>query len=160
MARSERGKQARPRPTSSVPSRSSAAAGSVPRVVADTNVYISALNFSGAADEVLALGRAGAIQLFVSPPILGEIEGVLLRKFGWAAARVREAAKAIRGFAVLVNPSEMVSVVHEDESDNRILECAIASGADTIVTGDRHLLKLGRFRDIVIVSPREFLDAK
>jgi len=143
-----------------VPSRSSAAAGNVPRVVADTNVYISALNFSGTADEVLALGRAGIIQLFMSQPILEEIESVLVRKFGWTVRRVREAAKAIRGFAVLVDPGESVNVVHEDEADNRILECAIAAGADAIVTGDRHLLKLGRFRSVVIVSPRGFLDAQ
>ena len=45
----------------------------MPRIVADTNIYISALNFSGKADEVLALGRAG--------PILDEIGGVLARKF-------------------------------------------------------------------------------
>jgi hypothetical protein len=38
-----------------VPSRESAAAGSVQRVVADTNVYISALSFAGTADEVLAM---------------------------------------------------------------------------------------------------------
>ena len=40
------------------------------RAVADTNVYISALKFSGTADEVLTLGRAQAIQLFISPSIL------------------------------------------------------------------------------------------
>jgi hypothetical protein len=28
----------------------------VPRIVADTNIYISALNFAGTADEVLASG--------------------------------------------------------------------------------------------------------
>jgi len=145
---------------SSVPSRSSAAAGSVPRVVADTNVYISALNFAGTADEVLALGRADVIQMFISQPILDEIERVLTRKFRWTAPRVREAARAIRGFAVLVNPSESVNVVHEDEPDNRILECAIAAAADAIVTGDQHLRKLKRFRSAMIVSPREFLDAR
>jgi putative PIN family toxin of toxin-antitoxin system len=142
-----------------VPSRRSAAAGSVPRIVADTNVYISALNFAGTADEVLALGRAGVIAVFISPPILEEIETVLVRKFRWAAPRVREAVRAIRRFAVLVNPGESVNIVREDEPDNRILECALAAGADTIVTGDHHLLKLKRFRDILIVSPRRFLDA-
>lgn len=142
-----------------MPSRRSAAAGSVPRIVADTNVYISALNFAGTADEVLALGRAGVIAVFISPPILEEIETVLVRKFRWAAPRVREAVRAIRRFAVLVNPGESVNIVREDEPDNRILECALAAGADTIVTGDHHLLKLKRFRDILIVSPRRFLDA-
>jgi predicted nucleic acid-binding protein len=87
-----------------VPSRRSAAAGSVPRIVADTNVYISAPNFAGTADEVLALGRAGVIEVFISPAILEEIEIVLVRKFRWAPPRVREAVRAIRRFAALVNP--------------------------------------------------------
>jgi predicted nucleic acid-binding protein len=50
-----------------VPFGSSAAAGSVPRVVADTNIYVSALNFSGTADRVLALGRAGLVEVYISP---------------------------------------------------------------------------------------------
>src|SRR5713226_5328599 len=44
------------------------------RVVADSNVYISAINFGGVADEVLALGRRQVIALFVSPSILKEVE--------------------------------------------------------------------------------------
>jgi len=124
----------------------------VPRIVADTNIYISALNFSGKADEVLALGRAGAI--------LDEIGGVLARKFRWSATRVREARAAIGDFTVLVHPREPVSVVREDEADNRILECALAAGADAIVTGDHHLLELRRFGGVRITTPREFLDAE
>ncbi len=64
--------------------------------VADTNVYISALNFGGTPEEVLALARAGAIQLFVSPPILKEVERVLLRKFQWSAKATRGAIAAIQ----------------------------------------------------------------
>jgi len=45
----------------------------VPRIVADTNIYISALNFAGTADEVLALGRAGLIEICISPALLDEI---------------------------------------------------------------------------------------
>lgn len=44
-----------------------------------------------------------------------------------------------------------------DEPDNRILECAVAAGAEVIVTGDNHLLKLKRFRNIAIMGPRDFL---
>jgi hypothetical protein len=57
----------------------------VPRIVADTNIYISALNFAGSADKVLALGRAGLIEICISPAILDEIGGVLARKFRWSA---------------------------------------------------------------------------
>jgi putative PIN family toxin of toxin-antitoxin system len=131
----------------------------VPRIVADTNVYISALNFAGTADEVLALGRAGVIEICISPAILDEIGGVLARKFGWSAARVREARAAIGQFTVLVHPRESLSVVRKDEADNRILECALAADAEVIVTGDHHLLQLKIFRSLQIRTPREFLDA-
>ena len=46
-----------------MPSGSTAAAGSVPRIVADTNIYISALNFGGTADDVLALGRVDVVEI-------------------------------------------------------------------------------------------------
>ncbi len=129
------------------------------RIVADTNIYISALNFAGTADEVLALGRAGGVEIFISPAILEEIEDVLLRKFRWTAARAREATRAIRNFAILVHPEESVNAVREDKSDNRVLECALAR-AEVIVTGDQHLLRLKRFRGVLITRPRTFLDVE
>jgi putative PIN family toxin of toxin-antitoxin system len=132
----------------------------VPRVVIDTNIYISALNFGGRADDVLALARAGAIEIHISPAIIDEIVGVLARKFGWSAPRIREATRAINEFTILVHPTEQVNLVWEDEADNRILECALAAGADTIITGDHHLLQLERFRGIPITGPSEFLDTK
>jgi len=132
----------------------------VRRVVADTNVYVSALNFSGTADEVLALGRAGLIEIYVSAAILDEITGVLARKFSWSAPRIREAKQAIANFTSRVRPTQPVHVIHEDEADNRILECALAAGADTIVTGDHHLIRLRRFLGIRIMTPRQFLDAQ
>lgn len=96
----------------------------------------------------------------VAPAILDEIGGVLARKFRWSTTRVREARAAIGNFTVLVHPQESVSVVREDDADNRILECALAAGADAIVTGDHHLLQLRRFRGARITTPREFLDAE
>ena len=48
--------------------------------------------------------------------------------------------------------------INEDSEDNKILECALASGADIIVSGDKHLLKLGKYKKTTILSPREFFD--
>jgi len=54
------------------------------RVTADTNVIISALNFSGNPRHVLEMAEDGAIHLAVSDAILDEVERVLRRdKFGW-----------------------------------------------------------------------------
>lgn len=129
------------------------------RAVADSNVYISALNFGGTSEEVLGLGRAGAIQLFISPSILKEIEGVLLRKFYWSTRNVRQASAAIQEFAHLVRPRETIHLITEDEPDNRILECALEGDADCVITGDRHLRQLKTFQGIPIVSPGEFIEA-
>ena len=129
------------------------------RAVADTNVYISALNFGGTPEEILALGKAGAIQLFASPPILKEVEGVLLRKFHWSARATREAIAAIQEFTQLVQPKETIRLITEDEPDNRILECAVEASADVVITGDRHLRGLQQFRGVPIVSPGEFVAA-
>lgn len=129
------------------------------RAVADTNVYISALNFGGTPEEVLGLGRARTIQLFISPLILKEIEEVLLRQFCWSARNVRKASTAIQEFTQLVHPKETIHLITEDEPDNRILECAVEADADCVITGDQHLRQLKMFRGISIVSSREFLGA-
>jgi len=129
------------------------------RVVADTNVYISALNFGGAPDQVLALARRGRIEMFVSKPILDEIEGVLKGKFQWPPSRRRQALTALSEFAKEVKPTERVAAVEKDEPDNRVLECALAARATIIVSGDSHFRELGSFQRIRILSPRAFLDA-
>ena len=103
------------------------------RIVADTNIYISALNFGGPPDQVLALARRGRVELFISKPILDEIEGVLTKKFHWPVARVREALGVIREFARIVEPSERIAVIKKDEPDNRVLECALAAKATIVV---------------------------
>lgn len=129
------------------------------RVVADTNIYVSALHVGGVADELIARARARSVQLFISPAIADELERVLVRKFGWAPSRAQDAIDAIRVFAILVTPSERVTVIPREDPDNRILECALAAQAQIIVTGDRLLQALGTFRGIAIITPRQFLDA-
>ncbi len=128
------------------------------RVVADTNIYISALNFGGVPDQFLALARRGRVDLFISKPILDEIEGVLRRKFKWPPTRVREALTVIGGFARAVEARERIAVVKRDEPDNRVLECALAAKAAVVVSGDSHPRDLGCFQGVRILSPRALLD--
>jgi len=59
--------------------------------------------------------------------------------------------------ATVVEPAERVAVVAADPADDRVLEAAFEAAADVIVSGDKHLLRIGEWRDIRIVSPAEFL---
>ena len=36
------------------------------------------------------------------------------------------------------------------------LDCAVCSGADYIISGDKHLLDLGKYSGIMIMSPKDF----
>ena len=129
------------------------------RVVADTNVYVSAMLFGGNCEAILALARAGIVELFVSPAIQRELRLVLGQTFGWSELQVRETLDEVNALASLVRPSVRISGILGHEQDHRILECALGAHADFLVTGDKkHLLPLKTFRGIRIVSPREFLN--
>ena len=131
----------------------------MPRVTADTNVIISALNFSGNPARILDMAEEGSIRLVVSDDILDEVERVLRRpKFGWPQERIDDAIRQISGFTEHVQPTQRIDVVTEDPTDNRILECAIAGGSQYLVSGDKHLLKVGQFQGVRIIMPAEFVE--
>lgn len=127
-------------------------------VTADTNIYISALNFGGLPDKLLDLARAGEIKLFISDDIMNEIALVLRDKFRWREEAVALAKDRIRDFTKLVEPAQDIGVIKTDPTDNRILECAAATKSDFIITGDNHLLTLGQYGSIRIMKVSDFLD--
>src|ERR1700719_4504352 len=108
------------------------------RIVADTNVIVSALVFGGVPRRVLELADSAVCELFYSEAIQVEVRRVLLEKFGWSDAKL--------------------DAVFDDPDDNRILECALSARATFVVSGDGHLLRLRKYKSIAIVSPRKFLE--
>jgi uncharacterized protein len=131
----------------------------VRRVVADTNVLVSALQFGGKPKQLLDLAVDGQLDLALSEPILGETLRVLREKFRRTAEDLREADKQLRVVCRIVIPTESIMAVDADPSDDRVLECAVAADAEVIVTGDKHLLALESFRGIAVQRVREFLAA-
>ena len=128
------------------------------RVVQDTNVIISALNFPGNERLVLELALRGRFELFLSLSILDEVAGVLVRKFGWEQERTARAISVLRNAAIVIEPPRLPEVIEGGHPDNRILECAVAAAADYLVTGDRrHLLPMGEHQGTRIVNAPSFL---
>lgn len=127
------------------------------RIVANTNVYLSALLFGGPPEEIVNLARKGTIRLIASSSILLELATVLKSKFEWHETDVADAIRSIGYCSELVKPKVFIKEI-ADDADNRILECAVEGEAEFIVSGDRHLLTLESFRGIRIVRARELLD--
>lgn len=127
------------------------------RVVADTNVLVSAIVFGGPPGRIVELAAEGRLQLIISPALINELRAVPRRKFGFSDAAVYQSETLLRRASVIVEPDQQLSIVLQDPADNRVLEAAEAGNAEAIVSGDRHLLALGTFGAITIISPREFL---
>jgi len=129
------------------------------RVVFDTNILVAALVFPGGrGEEALRRVIEEHDQLLLSKPILDELLGVLARKFARDAEELSRVAVFLGGLGTLVRPSRRLRVL-ADDPDNRILECALAGGADAIVTGDNAMLDLGEYRRVRILSLRDYLAA-
>lgn len=128
------------------------------KVVLDTNVLISAFLFPGGTPEaVYRLALEGRVELVTSRPLLAELGRVLSAKFGWEDGVVEEAVAQVARIGTVVEPREAVAVVGNDPADDRVLEAAATVGAEVIVSGDRHLLRLRAWRGIEVMDPAAFL---
>lgn len=128
------------------------------RVVADTNVLISAILFGGLPEAFLELASLRSFQLVTSPTLLEELDGKLRLKFLMPDEDANEVRWTLEEMAVVVRPDLRLTVVKSDPDDDRVLECALAGEADYIVSGDKHLRELGSYDGIKIVTVRQFMD--
>ena len=128
------------------------------RVVADTNVLISALMFGGLPGRFLDLALRRRFTLVTSKALLGELDEKLRGKFAVSERDALAIRAKLEGGAALADPDFQLNAVPDDPDDNRVLECAVASKAEWIVSGDRHLLRIGCYEGIAIVTVRRFLE--
>jgi putative PIN family toxin of toxin-antitoxin system len=121
------------------------------KVVFDTNVVASASFWRGKPFDCLVAWSQGRCDGFTSPALLAEYQETIEElRVEYSERRPVEWAEALADCASLVFPN--------DPDDEMVLECSIAAEADCIVSGDKkHLLALGEFRNIPIISPAAFL---
>jgi putative PIN family toxin of toxin-antitoxin system len=130
----------------------------VVRATADSNIYVSAFNFGGPPRRLLWLAEEGKIRLAISDVILDETMEVMRRpKFNQPASALNEARAYLTRITERVVPTQTLDVVKDDPDDNAVIECALAACSDFIVSGDKHLLKVGAYGSIQIVKVSEFL---
>ncbi|PIZ14833.1 putative toxin-antitoxin system toxin component, PIN family [Candidatus Desantisbacteria bacterium CG_4_10_14_0_8_um_filter_39_17] len=127
------------------------------KVIIDTNIFIAAyFKSTGTCAKVVDLWTARVFQLVVSDEILDEYEEVLLRK-DISPKLVKDLNTAILQSAVYVIPSKRIRLINDDPEDNKFLECAESTEVKYIISGDKHLKKLGKYKSTRIISPQQFL---
>ena len=133
------------------------------RVVLDANIYISALiSNKGAPAKVMRLWQQGVFDVVISAEILAEIGRVLTypklqQKYKQVAQVADRFVQLLAIQAIIVKPKTKLNIVRDDETDNRYLECAVSGKATYIITGDKHLLDLRKYKTIAILPPAQFV---
>ena len=128
------------------------------RLTLDTNNYVSGLEYTGKPAALLQMARDGEVEIAISQPIIDETLRVLRDKFKWSNRELQEGLAIINACTHRVTPTQIVDVIKEDPSDNRILECAAEDKSEYIVSGDKDLLRQGTFGTARILKIAEFLD--
>ena len=142
------------------------------RAVLDANVlvtpasppeHVAAIRAGGKPDQILHQAGDRFIWL-TSAFIVSEVAAVLGRKHIQAKyqARVTREERTrflaeIQTLATAIVVTTVVTAVHEDVKDNPVLACGVDGRADYVVTGDRHLLELGTYEGLQIMTPEQFL---
>lgn len=133
------------------------------RLVLDTNVVASAVLWGGVPRQLLQDGREKRVSLFTSIRLLAELTDILGRpkfekKLAASGLTIEQIVDRYAELAAVVQPTAIAPTVLDDPDDDQVLACAVAARADLIVSGDRrHLLPLGSFGGMPIVSPAEAL---
>ena len=125
------------------------------KVVIDTNLLIDgSSDFYNYGNRIIDLVIGGQIEAYANTATLRENKFLANKKItdeGYL--------KKLEYFFETIKPvnnSQRLNVVIDDSEDNKILESAVASGADYLITSDRHLLKIEKYKGVKIVRPAEF----
>ena len=133
------------------------------RVVLDTNQFVSSVIIKkGPPAQLLQAWKNHTYILITSRQIIEEIKKALhypriVKKYHLHEREIEALINLIEHEAIILPAPSKIHVIKEDPDDNKILACALEAKAQYIVSGDKHLLKLGRYKNISIVTAREFL---
>lgn len=130
-----------------------------PRVAIDTSVVVAGIFWQGSARRCLVRFARREFQLFVTEPVLREYA-----ETAWEL-KIEENLPAnpqpwldwLNRRATILAPVPLAEPVSTDPEDDKFIECALACGADFLVSRDRHLLRLEKPFGITVLDDRSFL---
>ena len=128
------------------------------KIIVDTNVLMSGLFFGGVPKNIVDLVIDDLFECYASIDILSEYRKTYEKmKNQWFKPDSQISIDSFIANTILIFPSTPIRVCR-DEDDNKFIECAETCDADFIITGDKDLLVLQKYKNIEIVTSKEFVD--
>ncbi len=130
------------------------------KIVLDTNVLAVIISRRSRYFPIWQVLRNGGFDLLVTSDILLEYNEILAKHLGLEVTE-----NVLSGFEILPNITFIVkyyywNLIIHDPDDDKFVDCAIAGGADFLVTDDKHfnVLKNIPFPKVPVLSSDEFLE--
>lgn len=125
--------------------------------VFDTNVLIAAIITEGICSKLLHRARAGEFSLISCPFIMKELRRILSKKFRLSQEELALAMEPIsEAVSQVIEHNLKITDICRDSDDDDIIACAMAAKADYLVTGDFDLLEIKSYKEVKIITPRDF----
>ena len=129
-----------------------------PVVVYDTNILFSSILWRSKPNHCIELARQNIVKGLTCQEIIEELVEILRIKAKFSPSQLTDTTEELLSFLRLVKITNTLKVVEADPDDDKVIECAVAGAATHIITGDhRHLLPLGSYQGIAIITAADFL---
>lgn len=125
------------------------------RIILDTNVILSAFLTQGMSCRVLERCTEEH-DLYISSWILKEVEEKLEKKFKIRQIDKNEALEFLKSAFWVIQPKGKLPNKSRDKDDNNLLLLADYVSAIALITGDKDLLTLKKYKKTAILPPRDF----
>lgn len=127
------------------------------KVILDTNVILSGVLFGGNPEKIIKRIAQRKIIFCISPPLQAEVIQKLELKFSLFPESMEKANRILDTFGKKFVPRKKLRIL-KDKKDNFLLELAEESRADYLISGDKEVLKLKKYKGTKILSSKEFLN--
>ena len=127
-----------------------------PRIVVDTNVFVSAFIWGGNPGGVIDKWLNREFILLLSPFLLTETI-LVLERFGLQKRDLEKLKHILENNSLKFFPKRKVNLCR-DKKDNQVLDLCLIGKANYLVTGDKDLLTIKKFQKTKIVKPRVLLE--
>lgn len=125
------------------------------KIVFDTNVLIAAFISHGVCAELFE-HCVRCHKIIASEFIFTEFSDNLITKFKFSKHEVNQSVQLLLSRIVIVTPLDLDKDICRDPKDNLILGTALQGKCQCIISGDKDLLVLKKYKDIDIISPQDF----
>lgn len=128
------------------------------KIVIDTNIWVSVLTSRSSFHHVLLDLRKKRYDLAISSEIMMEYEEIIKQKYGEQTGEFFIDLLSVLPNIHFTHPTYRWQLINADPDDNKFVDTAIASGAEYVITEDKHfkVLKNNAFPVVKVISLETF----